>query len=135
RGQHTGEPMAIYSSEDVDAMIDYLASGEESETMAALYSKQRELLPSGFPDHEFLVGVNEERQVGIVSFIDDKNYLSTGDLEGQGEEVVYHFVGNPRELPASAEIPLPLVREAVKEFLLSGGQKPACIEWQEEPEI
>ncbi|MET8274521.1 transposase [Streptomyces sp. NPDC005096] len=48
-------------------MIDYLASGEESETMAALYSKQRELLPSGFPDHEFLVGVNEERQVGILT--------------------------------------------------------------------
>ncbi|MGW3686417.1 hypothetical protein [Streptomyces sp. NPDC005125] len=24
-------------------------------------------LPSGFPDHEFLVGVNEERQVGILT--------------------------------------------------------------------
>ncbi|MFJ8078828.1 Imm1 family immunity protein [Streptomyces sp. NPDC096176] len=132
--QHAEEPALISSPEDVDALIDSLAFGAEFESMAVLQSLQREDLPSGFPDHEFLVGANGERQVGIVSFVDDKNYISTSASKVQGE-VVYHVAENPTEFPAAAEIPLPLVREAVKEFLLSGGRRPTCIEWQEEPGI
>jgi hypothetical protein len=132
RQQHADEPAVICSPEDVDTLIDSLAFGAEFESMAVLQSLQRETLPSGFPDHEFLVGVNRERQAGVVSFIDDKNYVSISPSVARSEEVVYHIAGNPTEFPAAAEIPLPLVREAVKEFLLSGGQRPTCVEWQEE---
>ncbi|MFC3572801.1 Imm1 family immunity protein [Streptomyces yaanensis] len=33
----------------------------------------------------------------------------------------------------SPEIPIDLVRQVVKEFVFSGGIRPTCIEWQEEP--
>ncbi|WP_443334434.1 Imm1 family immunity protein [Streptomyces sp. MMBL 11-1] len=29
----------------------------------------------------------------------------------------------------------PLLREAVRQFLLSGGRRPTCVEWQEESEF
>ncbi|MFJ8983017.1 Imm1 family immunity protein [Streptomyces sp. NPDC102282] len=133
--QHAGKPAMICSSEDVDALIESLAFGEEFENMATLQCLQRKLLPSGFPDHEFLVGVNGKRQVGIVSFSDDRNYISIDASKPQGGDVVYHIAESPTEFPSMAEIPLPLVREAVKEFLLSGGMRPACVDWQEAPGV
>ncbi|MFE5243207.1 MULTISPECIES: Imm1 family immunity protein [unclassified Streptomyces] len=133
--QHADEPMAVRSPEGVDSLIDALSSGKGMGIMAVLHSQQRKLLPSGFPDHEFLVGADGGRKVGVVSFIDVKNYLSIDSTNTFGGEVVYHVADNPREFPATAEIPLALVREAVKEFLLSGGRRPTCIEWQEEPGV
>ncbi|MGW0784966.1 Imm1 family immunity protein [Streptomyces sp. NPDC002913] len=82
-----------------------------------------------------MVGADGGRKVEAVSFIDVKNYLSTGSTNTFGGEAVYHVADNPREFPATAKIPLFLAREAVKECLLSGGQRPTCIEWQEEPGI
>ncbi|WP_187283445.1 Imm1 family immunity protein [Streptomyces sp. t39] len=126
----------ISTPEDVDTLIEALASGPEFENMATLYSLQREFLPTGVPDHEFLIGANRERLLGIVSYIDDANYLSLGSPEARNEEIVEYYIDdNAREFPASAEIPIPIAREAVKEFLLSGGQRPTCVAWQKEPEI
>ncbi|MFJ9639218.1 Imm1 family immunity protein [Streptomyces sp. NPDC101178] len=135
KAQHVREPDVIDSVEGVDAMIDSLAFGEEFESMAVLHSQQRGLLPSGFPDHEFMVGVNGKRQVGILSFTDDANYLSLGSRPNGEGEVTYHIAENPTEFPVSAEIPLSLVRDAAREFLLSGGRRPVCVEWQDEPEV
>ncbi|MEV8104359.1 Imm1 family immunity protein [Streptomyces sp. NPDC088135] len=134
REQHADEPSVVRTSEDVDALIDALATGPEFENLAVLHSSERELLPSGFPDHEFMVGVDGERRVGVLSFMDDKNFVSLGSSGGNGVEVSYFVVESPTEFPVTAEISLALVRQAVKEFLSSGGQRPMCVQWQE-PEI
>jgi hypothetical protein len=42
------------------------------------------------------------------------------------------LLGHVREFMPGSEIPIDLVRQAVKEFLGSGGQVPTCIEWQKE---
>ncbi|MFE6770388.1 Imm1 family immunity protein [Streptomyces fimicarius] len=131
RAHHLDAPDILTSAEDVDRMLDLLASGEKSETMASLYSKQRENLASGFPDHEFLVGVDRERGVGIVAFSDEVNYFPVGQYRQEGGDVEYCFTGNPREFPAGSEIPIALVRDAVVEFLLTGGKRPECIKWRE----
>jgi hypothetical protein len=44
-------------------------------------------------------------------------------------DVKYCIVGNPTEFPAYAEVPLELVRHAAKEFLLTAGQRPTCVQW------
>lgn len=134
REQHADEPSVVRTPEDVDALIDALATGPEFENLAVLHSSQRELLPSGFPDHEFMVGVDGKRQVGVLSFVDEKNFVSLGSSDDNGGEVAYFVVENPTEFPATAEIPLALVRQAAKEFLSSGGCRPMCVQWQE-PEI
>ncbi|WP_326768051.1 Imm1 family immunity protein [Streptomyces sp. NBC_01591] len=134
REQHADEPSVVRTPEDVDALIDALATGPEFENLAVLHSSERELLPSGFPDHEFMVGADGKRQVGVLSFMDEKSFVSLGSSGSSGVEVSYFVVENPTEFPATAEIPLALVRQAVKEFLSSGGRRPACVQWQE-PEI
>ncbi|WP_406601295.1 Imm1 family immunity protein [Micromonospora yasonensis] len=46
-----------------------------------------------------------------------------------------HFpVEEPYEFPPNSEIPIDLMRRAVKEFCLSGGQRPPCVQW-EKPEF
>ncbi|MFJ2899228.1 Imm1 family immunity protein [Streptomyces sp. NPDC087218] len=134
RGQHADEPSVVRTPEDVDALIDALAAGSEFENLAVLHSLERELLPSGFPDHEFMVGVDGKRQVGVLSFVDEKDFFSLGSSGSRRAEVVYFVVENPTEFPVTAEIPLALARQAAKEFLSSGGLRPTCVQWQE-PEV
>ncbi|MFE3900608.1 Imm1 family immunity protein [Streptomyces sp. NPDC059153] len=134
REQHADEPSVVRTPEDVDALIDALAAGPEFENLAVLHSSERELLPSGFPDHEFMVGADGKRKVGVLSFMDEKNFVSLGAPGSDGGEVTYFVAGNPTEFPATAEIPLALVRQAAKEFLSCGGRRPTCVQWQE-PEI
>ncbi|MFG2755335.1 Imm1 family immunity protein [Streptomyces wuyuanensis] len=134
RDEHSDEPSVVRTSEDVDSLIDDLATGPEFENLAVLHSSERDPLPSGFPDHEFMVGADGDRQLGVLSFMDARNFVSLGSSESSGRAVTYFVAANPTEFPGTAEIPLALVRQAVKEFLSSGGQRPTCVQWQE-PEI
>lgn len=130
RKEHADQ-RAILTSNDADSLIDSLLAGPDSENMAELHSLDRPLLASGFPDHEFLVGVDGELQVGVLGFMDETgNLVSLGDSEGRGS-ISYFIVGNGTEFPDRSEIPIVLVRQAVNEFLSSGGQRPTCIQWQE----
>ncbi|MFI2457397.1 Imm1 family immunity protein [Streptomyces sp. NPDC019539] len=134
REEHSCEPSVVRTSEDVDALIDDLATGPEFENLAVLHSSEREALPSGFPDHEFMVGADGRRQVGVLSFVAEKNFVSLGSSVSEGGTVTYFVSENPTEFPATAEIPLAVVRQAAQEFLSSGGQRPTCVQWQE-PEV
>jgi hypothetical protein len=130
RRGHRENPPILTSSDDVDRLIDVLLTGEEFCNMADLHSLDRELLPSGYPDHELLVGVNRSLPVGVLEFMDaDGNRVTLGPETGRGE-VVYHVAKNPTEFPNRAEVPIELIRQAVKEFVMSGGQRPTCVEWQ-----
>ncbi|MFD5570274.1 Imm1 family immunity protein [Streptomyces cadmiisoli] len=81
--------------------------------------------------HEFLVGVDKGLQVGVLSFMDESgNLVSLGHADGRGS-VSYFLGGDKLEFPNRSEVPIVLVRQAVKEFLTFGGQRPTCIQWQE----
>ncbi|WP_437104705.1 Imm1 family immunity protein [Streptomyces sp. enrichment culture] len=96
----------------------------------SLHSLERPLMPAGFPDHELLVGANGDLQLGVLAFTDEKVMVSFDPLAGR-PEVCYSIMGSATEFPSCPEIPISLVRQAVKEFLLSGGRQSTCIEWQE----
>jgi hypothetical protein len=114
----------------VDALIDSLLANQVDWNLAELHSLQRSRLPSGFPDHELLVGAEGNRQVGVLEFMDsDGNMVTLGTSEGR-DEVSYSFNAQAMEFPGNSEIPVDLVRRAVKEFLVSGGQRPTCVQWQ-----
>lgn len=134
RRGHREDPLVLSASDDVDRLIDSLLTGEEFHNLAHLNSLDRERLPSGDPDHELLVGVNRTLPVGVLEFMDASgNVVTLGHEMGRGE-VTYHIAGNPTEFPGRAEVPIELIRQAVKEFVTSGGQRPACVRWQV-PEI
>ncbi|WP_289929339.1 Imm1 family immunity protein [Streptomyces sp. S.PB5] len=130
RDEHAKDRKILRTADDVDNMIDDLLSGPEFENTAKLCSLARPEL-AGFPDHEFTVGISRSRNLGIVSIRDENgNADSIGDSTLEGE-VAYFFVQHRRDYPAYAEVPISVVRQAVKEFVLSGGQRPTCVEWRE----
>ncbi|MFF7369812.1 Imm1 family immunity protein [Streptomyces tricolor] len=130
RREHGDDPALLQSPSDVDALIDALLASGASENLAALHSLERPLMPAGVPDHELLVGANGDLQVGVLGFMDDGNFVSLNSSGGRGI-VSYSIMGAATEFPNCSEIPIALVRQAVKEFLSSGGQRPTCIQWQE----
>nr|WP_184288507.1 Imm1 family immunity protein [Nocardiopsis algeriensis] len=139
RRKNGDRPDLIYSPKDVDALIDSMLENPITsyenfrviENLAQVHSLDRDLIPSsGYPDHELLVGVNVDSRVGIVSFMDaDGNFAPRGSAEGRSN-VVYYAQGEPTEFPDNSEISIDLVRQAVKEFVFSGGERPSCIQWQ-----
>jgi hypothetical protein len=130
RNEHGDNPVLLCGPSDVEALIDTLLASRPSENLAALHSLERPLMPAGVPDHELLVGASGDRMVGVLGFMDDGNFVSLDSSEREGS-VFYSIMGNATEFPASSEVSLTLVRQAVKEFLSSGGQRPSCIQWQE----
>ncbi|MYV37587.1 hypothetical protein GT030_01580 [Streptomyces sp. SID1328] len=128
--EHTKTPALLASADDVDSFIDALLNGQHDRNCAVVYSLDRPTMPSGYRDHELAVGVDRVAQVGALTLAADDGYVSKGSMDrGIGE---YMLLGHVREFMPGSEIPIELVRQAVKEFLSSGGQIPTCIEWQEE---
>jgi hypothetical protein len=72
--------------------------------------------------------------VGAATFMDAAagNLTSLGPFAGRGD-FFYLLAGHTREFLDRSEIPLALLRQAVKEFMASGGQLPTCIEWRNGP--
>ncbi|MBY8876856.1 Imm1 family immunity protein [Actinacidiphila acidipaludis] len=126
----TGFPLA--SAEAVDLMIDALIAGHPSHNMARVFSLDRTPLSSGGPDHEFVVGIDPDAQVGIVGFADGEGSFVPSGVADKAE-MTYMLLTYPRNFLESPEISIELVRQVTKEFVLSGGLRPTCIEWQEEP--
>ncbi|MGW1963706.1 Imm1 family immunity protein [Streptomyces sp. NPDC001935] len=131
--EHRDAPLLLDSEHAIDAMVDALIVAGPLHKGAQLESLDRQMLSSGLPDHIFLVGVSADGRFGILSY-------STGEegaLIPAGRATVpvatYMFNTYPREFVEPPEVPVDVVRQAVKEFVLSGGQRPTCLEWREEP--
>ena len=60
----------------------------------------------------------------------DGTYFTQGKPGGP-EDVVYYYTGSDREFPADSELPIEVLRQAVKEFLDSGGERPNSPTWQD----
>lgn len=124
------EWLVITTEQGIDLLIDDLRKPNAGENMARLFSNERPTLPSGFPDHELCIGVSDRMPVGIVSFCDAEGRLVSRGSPESHQDVQYGFCGDVSEFSAGWEIPIAQVREAAKEFLASGGLRPACLEWQ-----
>jgi hypothetical protein len=130
RREHADQPVLLNSPEDVDILIDNLLAGSAGQNLAQLHSLERQLLPSGYPDHELLVGAKGAFDVGVLAFMDGSgNVVTLGSSDDEGD-VFYSIMGNATEFPSSSQIPVDILRKAVKEFLSSGGQRPKCANWQ-----
>ena len=133
RYEHGEQPKLLYSVEDVDSVIDDLlepATGVIKENLASIYSLERECLPFGTPDHELMVGVDRELQLGLVAFSDEGgNFVSRGSSDTRVDPVYFQH-SHLTEFSGYSEVLIALVRQAAKEFLTSGGLRPACVQWQ-----
>jgi len=132
--EHGRNPAILRTQDDVDALIDWLLAAPADHKLAQLHSQQRQLMPSGYPDHELLVGVDQASNTGALEFYDDRgNVVTLGPPESR-TEVAYSISGHHTEFPPHCEIPIGLICQAVEEFCSSSGMRPTCVEWQV-PEI
>ena len=87
------------------------------------------LVPT-IPDHEFGVAVDAEDGVGSLWYLGDGDTWNSLGARSTRDEVFYCYMGNDRGFPIDSLISLDLVRQATKEFLATGGQRPTCVRWQ-----
>ncbi|MFJ8436158.1 Imm1 family immunity protein [Kitasatospora sp. NPDC094019] len=123
-------PILLSTSGDVDSLIDALLEGPALHDAAHILSRARSLTWAGFPDHELYVGVSKDRNVGALALTaPESGYVASAGTHSRSG-VAYHVAENWTEFPDDSEIPITLVREAVKEFLHSGGNVPKCVKWK-----
>ncbi|MGW6977085.1 MULTISPECIES: Imm1 family immunity protein [unclassified Streptomyces] len=124
-------PVLLSTSGDVDSLIDALLTGPALHDAVHILSRARSRISAGFPDHELYVGVSRDTNVGALALTaPEVGHVASVGAPGSRSGVAYHVAGHWTEFPDSSEVPVILVREAVKEFLHSGGDIPTCIEWK-----
>lgn len=129
--EHGEHPVIVRTAEDVDALVDAVAAADFSTSLVNLYITERPRNAAGVPDHELGVGVDAERAVGALSYLGPGGtWYSLGMPTDLPDGVCFFYLGNDTPFPSDSEIPLTLLRRAVKEFLASGGDRPTCVGWQ-----
>ncbi|MEV8375196.1 Imm1 family immunity protein [Kribbella sp. NPDC056861] len=125
---HGARPFVITSATDIMRLIENLAHSANN-SIASIYIKGR-LNRAGVPDHELqlAVKVHPGDTGGLRYTGEDGVFLTCGGNSAGGVEV-YQFMGNEREFPRNFELPLKEIRTAVNEFLESGGDRPASVQW------
>ena len=79
------------------------------------------------------MGVDAGRKVGALKYIDEHGgWASLAQDDPEPRSSFYCLVGNETEFPPGADISLDLVRQAIKEFLATGGERPGCVAWKED---
>ncbi|MFG2919710.1 Imm1 family immunity protein [Kitasatospora sp. NPDC048298] len=125
------EPDYLNSVDEVDSLIDELLTGPAHENLAQIIHLDRPLMRPEWPDHELLIGVDRAVNLGVVAFTDSEgSVISAGSPETRAAPV-YYLAGHWTELSDQVEIPIDIVRNALKEFLISGGKRPTCVPWKE----
>ena len=123
RPEHGKVSVLLNTPDDVDVLVNSLLGGSVDQNMAELYSLERPRLPSGFPDHGLVMGVDRVLQVGILASMDAcGNWATLGSHEGR-TEVYYFMTGHATEFPAYSDIPIDFVRR--------GGQGVSSYWWTE----
>jgi immunity protein Imm1 of predicted polymorphic toxin system len=134
RHEHADAPVRISTEADVDQLIDDLLAEDYENSVATLYIDGR-LNAAGVPDHELLVGVNnEEGKVGSLRYMGGPGTFYGAGQTTDHDELVYYYTGHDREFPLDSELSIEAIRRAIKEFVVSGGERPESIEWQDWPE-
>lgn len=134
-----GNPAPLTTLEQADSLIDQLLESSGAEGLAQVHSLERTRLPSGYFDHELLVGADGELGVGLLAMANRHgNFVTVGTLDSRADPA-YSLAGHRTEIPGHSEIPINLVRKAFKEFLTTGGSRPTCVDWKDmfepEPEV
>lgn len=127
--RHDLGAILVANDEEMDRLIDSLLTEPYENSVAALYSTARHKLASGVPDHELLLAVNADDAVGGLRYMGDGTWYSKG-TPSVHDEVYYCYMGSDRDFPHDSEIPLTQLRQAAREFLHSGGERPTAISWQ-----
>ena len=87
------------------------------------------------PVHELVAGIDQAAALGAVRYAGEEGeWFSKGDRVNP-DGVRYLYYGTAQEFPADSEVPLDLVRQALRELLSSEGKRPESVTWQAPTEL
>jgi hypothetical protein len=82
----------------------------------------------------FDVGLDGQRGALYFSSTDHPGgCFSRGSEAATPTPLTYYYMGSDTEYPASAELPVAVVRRAAHEYLATGGERPTSVDWQPSP--
>lgn len=120
-------PIIVNTTAELDAFVDRLLDETRDHAVPSMI----QVAVVGGPEwHAMEVGVGQERGFVTYHAIDDGG-VTLGDPTRTGW-VVYDYMANATEIDASAEIPVELVRQGLREYLESDGAKPTSLPWRPE---
>ncbi|MDX6241509.1 MAG: hypothetical protein QOG10_6333 [Kribbellaceae bacterium] len=129
---HGDAPVRISTPEQIDQFIDALMREPFENSVAAMYVDGR-TNDKGYTDHELLLAVNERDQVGALRYLGDNgSFYATGEMS-RYDEVTYYYMGSDRGFPRDSDVPIDAIRQAAKDFLTYGGERPPSMRWSDWP--
>lgn len=131
--EHDEHPVILSSAEDVDALVDALLAGTLTNSVAAVYLNERPTLEGGFPDHELRIAIFADSKVGSIRYTQGMSSWYLKGHSSERDEVAYCYMNNREGFPADSETDPDTIRQAAREFLALGGERPHTGEWIEWP--
>ncbi len=120
------EPIDVDTTDAVDAFLTRMAADQ-----AAGPGPLPRLMELSRTAEDWVVvqvGVNGDR--GLITHTDPGGaFITTNGDPGDGDPLIYDYMGNVREFPADAEVPLADLRKAVHEFVTTGVRS-AAVNWR-----
>ncbi|WP_312865994.1 Imm1 family immunity protein [Saccharothrix violaceirubra] len=128
--EHGDTPVTVSTVDEADALIGLVRVESPSAAPVLL-----DVHLSGDPYAQGSdVGITVDR--GVIRYSGPEwphGVVSAGNASTDGEPRSYFYMGHGREFPANSEVPIDVVRQAVKEFMESSGARPTCVRWQDAP--
>jgi hypothetical protein len=133
RHEHAEHPVVVGSDREMDDLIDRLLAESFENSIATLHIVERPLNAAGVPDHQMSLAINAADNVAGIRYQREQVWYSKGDTDSKREDVFYYYMGSDTDYPRDSEISILVLRDAAKEFLRTGGDRPTSVPWQENP--
>ncbi|WP_336160032.1 Imm1 family immunity protein [Amycolatopsis sp. VC5-11] len=127
------EPVALSTSAQVDELLDQMvAEAQSPDVEVGLVAQLDREEETGWVS-TLQFGVRAAATTcGFVIYLSKHDPNAISDNGGTSPEPVdYDYQSHPREVPQNAEITWPTVRQAVHDYVSSGGARPDGITWTE----
>jgi hypothetical protein len=124
---HGEDPVTITTGDEVDALIDRVRAQSPAKAPILM-----EVHIAGDPYAQGLdVGINGDR--GVLRYGGrewPEGVFSFGGDQADETPLLYFYMDADTEFPRTAEVPLAVVRQAVRDFLATGGALPSGVTWR-----
>lgn len=131
--RHGTDVTLMRTDDDIDGFVAELLNAGPDYQSATVYAVDESA--DDDPAHELVVGVDQTTALGAVRYAgDDGEWFSKGERVNPNG-VRHLYFGTAHEFPADSEVPLDLVRQALRELLANEGSRPESLSWQAASEL
>jgi hypothetical protein len=117
-------PVIVHTAAELDTFLDRLLRDTAEHAVPPMI----QAAITGHPERGVMeVGIGQSR--GFVNYLAADGGITLGEPSRTGA-ATYDYMGSATEVDASAEIPVALVRQGLREYLERDGAKPVSLPWR-----